>query len=417
MDDDVAECPVKAHHLNSKYPRNQVPISYFRKTPDDPNSKMLKTCIDCRQYSSNANKRLRERRNELVNESKTSSLEFLYCPSKEHETKSGSKYPRDKVPIKLFRKEPDNPKSTLLKNCSDCRKVLHSYRVTRNKNKKELAERNGNFYCTNCHNELPIEEKASNLNGTPSILCKPCKGVSNTRIKKLRKDYLNIKLEFIIKNQCCCEKCQCIFIMTPEQNILLSIITYIKNDIRYAYYNDNWYPARDMIDTWLQFLELDILHLDHLSESEQRERGLLGPNDMYIPKKNIVSRLSSENAMRLESLKCQLLCLKCHVEETIRREIGTSFDSKSHLAREKIKYIHNIKLNGCSMCGYTNPELPRFFHLDHLNPDNKILNISRMTKDSSYTFEQVVEESKKCRILCGHCHIIHTRNQRKEGII
>ena len=40
-----------------------------------------------------------------------------------------------------------------------------------------------------------------------------------------------------------------------------------------------------------------------------------------------------------------------------------------------------------------------------------------MTKDKNYTMQDVIDEVAKCRVLCLHCHIIHTRNQRKEGIV
>jgi len=97
--------------------------------------------------------------------------------------------------------------------------------------------------------------------------------------------------------------------------------------------------------------------------------------------------------------------------------MGQIVNSKSHFERKKLAYVNQIKINnlGCSICKYWDPNLIRFFDLDHINPTDKEECLSRMIKDKEYSMEDVIEECKKCRVLCRHCHIIHTDIQSKKG--
>lgn len=145
-------------------------------------------------------------------------------------------------------------------------------------------------------------------------------------------------------------------------------------------YENNKYTSKDFINKHVKDIEWDILQLDHLTEKEQRERGMLKDDEIYIPKKQMVSKLSSLSAMKLEALKCQLLCVKCHLKETISRESGRYILSKSHAERDKLSIVNELKLTGCSICGYMNTDLPRFFYFDHIDPSLKTKEISRMVK-------------------------------------
>lgn len=76
-----------------------------------------------------------------------------------------------------------------------------------------------------------------------------------------------------------------------------------------------------------------------------------------------------------------------------------------------MNYINTLKLSGCCLCNYKNSDLPRFFHFDHIDPSTKIDAISEMIRCKKYSIEDVIDEIKKCRILCLHCHMIHTKTQ------
>ena len=83
-----------------------------------------------------------------------------------------------------------------------------------------------------------------------------------------------------------------------------------------------------------------------------------------------------------------------------------------HYRKHHKAYVDNLKRQcGCSVCGYKTDTLFRFLENDHLDPENKIANIAGMVKDNNCTLEQLIEELKKCRIICRHCHKIHTHKQ------
>ena len=161
-------------------------------------------------------------------------------------------------------------------------------------------------------------------------------------------------------------------------------------------------------------MELKILEFDHLDESEQRERGILGENDKYIPKAGRVGEFESLESAEFEAKKCQLVCKECHVIETIRRDKEKSdHEDTNRENTEKRIFYNNIRMQGCSICGYKNNKLLRFIELDHLDPSAKIDNVSTISHKSEYTIEDLKIECGKCRVLCGFCHKIETHNQLK----
>lgn len=82
----------------------------------------------------------------------------------------------------------------------------------------------------------------------------------------------------------------------------------------------------------------------------------------------------------------------------------------------KSKYVQTIKSEGCSVCGFSDINLLCYFEMDHIDPNQKKECISIMVNDD-YTLDDVIEECKKCRVLCRSCHRIHTDEQRQQGII
>ena len=387
----------------SPYPKDKVPKMMFRAIMDDPTSKLLKTCFHCRQYQSKINNDYTDKHVNFHENSKKSNNgnpEFLYCSNKSHDNSSGSPHKRDKVPIDLFRKEPGNNKSELLTACHHCRQKKSKSNKTRIVKKKEVAQSNGKFYCTNCNHEKDLTERALNLDGSPSILCLICKDGERLRSVNLKKASEDIKLDFLKKYQSCCYKCNCVYLKPLPGTLHAFQAPTIEVDGKRCFqYFENWYRVEDILNNRPDLIEYDILELDHLTEQEQRERGLLKPDEPYIPKKKGIGKLSSKSAKKLESLKCQVVCGRCHVEETIDREIYDDIlYTKSLVEREKLKYTWNLKLQGCCICGYKNDKLPRFFHFDHLDPSMKEECIARMVKDNIYSLEHLISEIAKCRI-------------------
>lgn len=62
----------------------------------------------------------------------------------------------------------------------------------------------------------------------------------------------------------------------------------------------------------------------------------------------------------------------------------------------------------CSICGEADI---RVLELDHLRPAEKHFSISQAVR-LGYTWKEVLEEVKKCRVLCANCHKRHTAEQQ-----
>jgi hypothetical protein len=54
--------------------------------------------------------------------------------------------------------------------------------------------------------------------------------------------------------------------------------------------------------------------------------------------------------------------------------------------------------------------MSEWLDFDHINPNKKLHNVSRMVGRYSYT--TILAEVAKCRVLCKMCHTAHTKSQR-----
>jgi hypothetical protein len=66
---------------------------------------------------------------------------------------------------------------------------------------------------------------------------------------------------------------------------MIRLETYQRDGIRYTRYNELEYPTANFLVEVREYLELRIIQLDHLSGQDMRVRGLLFPDEPYIPKK------------------------------------------------------------------------------------------------------------------------------------
>jgi 5-methylcytosine-specific restriction endonuclease McrA len=85
------------------------------------------------------------------------------------------------------------------------------------------------------------------------------------------------------------------------------------------------------------------------------------------------------------------------------------YDKKrsQRISSENRNWMNSLKmLEGCACCGYkTHPEGLDF---DHLH--DKEFNIGR---GGTLSKKRLEKEIKKCQVLCGTCHHIKTRNEKK----
>jgi len=78
------------------------------------------------------------------------------------------------------------------------------------------------------------------------------------------------------------------------------------------------------------------------------------------------------------------------------------------------EYLKNLKLQDkeCLHCKIqVTPETICCFDYDHIDPKNKTCNLSVYVRNNYDVRQKMLEEIKKCRLLCCKCHRIHTANQ------
>lgn len=407
--EETKTCSIISHHCSgSIYDKNKVPIKLFEK---ENSNIMYKSCEDCRAYDKNKIADRKKRHKEQY-ELSLKNKEFMYCPGRAHLTTS--ELDRDKVPKISFRQFKDHEDSPLFTYCEDCR-IAETSKVSKyNKNKAIESIENGMVRCSQCKYEISTDDLALNRNGEIGTCCKPCKLKEYVREMHMQELSQQIKLEMMEKYESCCYVCNNVFIKNPSNvKIMIEIVTYLINGIRYLEYDNITYQSLDFILSNKNNLMLQVLQFDHLTEIEQRERGMLKDHQPFIPKKFAVLDARNDFLMRKEAAKCQLCCMKCHLLETIRREKKVGVLNKA--GRIKLNHINKLKETGCVLCGYQNHTLPRYFHFDHIDVENKIERISQYVEDK-YTFQDLLKEIEKCRILCQPCHFIHTQDQLKEGV-
>ena len=64
---------------------------------------------------------------------------------------------------------------------------------------------------------------------------------------------------------------------------------------------------------------------------------------------------------------------------------------------------------GCEMCGYKADATALQF--DHIDRSTKVNSISNMRH---FNLSTLIQELRKCRVLCANCHSVHSKNQRNE---
>lgn len=416
-------CSYISHNKHCElYDKNNVPVKFFYVDPENISGKEFNRCKWCRDYFTGLlqikDNKSRELTNEIINKN---GVKIKFCNNSAH-TSSGSPYPREQVPLEFFKKDNEDINNDTFKTCKHCREHLSLKDRENHKKAKEQPLPDNMFLCGGCFKLKPINEQIENFDGTKSKSCVDCKTSSINYKKKLKKLYRLLQLNTVINNEACCLLCGIIILKGPDNGLPLTILkTKCVNNVRMVKYEEFTYNSKDFLVKFSDQIEVRVLEFDHLSENEQRKRGLLLDSEIYTPKKSNVCNAGNESAMKLESKKCQLICKKCHVKETIRREeekeekIKTSFVERDIRINQK-QMIKERKALGCEICKYVNIEMPRFFDFDHLDPTTKLENVAAMVH-LNYATSLIEQEMNKCRVLCKNCHHIHTITQVSNKIV
>ena len=93
-----------------------------------------------------------------------------------------------------------------------------------------------------------------------------------------------------------------------------------------------------------------------------------------------------------------------------RREYGKKYNNVRY-PKYRIM-LHNLKINGCAVCGYNKCDAALEFH--HANPNDKSFHIILCAM--AYGDKRIIDELNKCILLCANCHReIHNEGRNKEN--
>lgn len=167
----------------------------------------------------------------------------------------------------------------------------------------------------------------------------------------------------------------------------------------------------------------DSIEFDHIDPSTKRQR--LGKYDWW-------SWNGGVDAMKAEIKKCRPLCRICHDKQptSLKRKYDSieSLPNKTkkekaalyHLSHRNQKKEYNNKLklerHHCEDCNMLVTQTNCIsFHWAHIDPCNKITNVSDVVRDSK-TFatgkKAIDDEVSKCELKCAACHKKETDQRR-----
>ena len=96
---------------------------------------------------------------------------------------------------------------------------------------------------------------------------------------------------------------------------------------------------------------------------------------------------------------------KQHGDEYRKRAVIRRASIRNMMRANMLSYLKN---KVCAICGEDDI---RTFEFDHVDPSKKSFSITRGLNHGP-SWEVVVDEIKKCRILCSNCHKKHTASQQ-----
>lgn len=131
-----------------------------------------------------------------------------------------------------------------------------------------------------------------------------------------------------------------------------------------------------------------------------------------------VSLMTSKKKMEEEAKKCQLLCVFCHNLKSMRethlprRKEKCTKDTLIKRKRELFVKTIKLKIGRCEFCERIVDEKNySAFHFDHIDEKTKSRGISYLVNGTCSSEQTILNEIKKCRLLCANCHRLRTNDQ------
>ncbi len=107
------------------------------------------------------------------------------------------------------------------------------------------------------------------------------------------------------------------------------------------------------------------------------------------------------------------ICLKERGKNYYRnnreRQLALANIRRREYRKKRRNFINKQKDKPCTDCGKKYPHYVMDF--DHRNGNDKAGNIAHLLNQNFWSYEKLLEEIKKCDIVCANCHRIRTFNR------
>jgi len=87
-------------------------------------------------------------------------------------------------------------------------------------------------------------------------------------------------------------------------------------------------------------------------------------------------------------------------EKTLQRSKNRYIQNSRKIYTTRRNMLDDLKINGCSICGYNKCNRALSFH--HVIPKEK--NFHLISRNMSLSNEKIIDEFHKCILLCANCH-------------
>lgn len=281
------------------------------------------------------------------------------------------------------------------------------------------------FRCRKCGELKSIEEYYTKDTKLGRDL--DCKGCYQARVKEIRKikkeGICKIKKREIINDKTTCSNCRQLksineFYKQPTsigisyrcKECMLSATKNIPNyqEKKQKYDNERKKQFFDMVN---QLKSLPCMDFDHVRNIKE--------NDVHEMKGCKVEKIINEID------KCDLVCSNCHRIRTAKRRLEAQaqnidedipnkvYKNKQRKSKNR-DIVHRIKSQACTLCQICFD--PYAMDFDHLDPTQKINNVSQMIR-IGYGIDKILKEIDKCQLLCSNCHRMVEYSRREKNNI
>lgn len=289
-------------------------------------------------------------------------------------------------------------------------------------------------------NQISKSPISENINEKWCITCKQFIDISNFSKDKQKKDGLDSR----------CKNCKIIKTKTEKENYKnINEEKKTKNypakkcsDCKQIFSREKFYKdkssASGLYDKCIECHKIHSKEIDDKIYEHKKNKKLnkkcelcgmddirLLQNDHVDPKSKNFTIASQRNLKKVDEEweKTQLLCNNCHRLKSKsdynykNGELSQNYYSiqKRKKQQRNKNYVNSVKLmyGKCLNCDFeVNENNFRVFDFHHLNPENKIMQISKMINRGT-AIKTIYNEILKCAMLCANCHYIITGKTQK----